>query len=242
MPRRESLSGRIVVVSPHLDDAVLSLAATIARATRSGAHVEVLTVFAGDPASDTPAGGWDSRGGFATEGEAATARRAEDREACSIVGGEPSWLPFGDGNYAQGRDRSEVFVAVVGTIAGADAVLVPGFPLTNPDHAWLAELLLGQALPCARVGLYAEQPYRYMVRGERRRLDVPAQISPQLPHGIEWTYPARSSDLPRKRRAILAYRSQVALLGFSAKRHRKLHRMLLDEALHRGEAIAWPSR
>lgn len=242
MLRRESLSGHVVVVSPHLDDAVLSLAATIARATRSGAHVEVLTVFAGDPASDTPAGGWDSRGGFATEGEAATARRAEDCEACSIVGAEPSWLPFGDGDYAQGRDHGEVFVAVVGTLAGADAVLVPGFPLTNPDHAWLAELLLGRALPCPRVGLYAEQPYRYMVRGERRRLDVPGEISRRLPHGIEWTYPARSFDLPLKRRAILAYRSQLPLLGLSAKRHRKLHRMLLDEALHRGEAIAWPPR
>jgi LmbE family N-acetylglucosaminyl deacetylase len=242
MPRRESLSGRVVVVSPHLDDAVLSLAATIARATRSGAHVDVLTVFAGDPASDTPAGGWDSRGGFATEGEAATARRAEDREACSIIGAEPAWLPFGDGDYAQGRDRGEVSAAVVGIVAGADAVLVPGFPLTNPDHAWLAELLLGQALPCARVGLYAEQPYRYMVRGERRRLDVPGQISLRVPPGVEWTYPARSSDLLLKRRAILAYQSQVALLGFSAKRHRKLHRMLLDEALSRGEAIAWLPR
>jgi LmbE family N-acetylglucosaminyl deacetylase len=243
MPRRESLSGRVVVVSPHLDDAVLSLAATIVRATRSGAHVDVLTVFAGDPASDTPAGGWDSRGGFATEGEAATARRAEDGEACSIIGAEPAWLPFGDGNYAQGRDRSEVFAAVVGTLAGADAVLVPGFPLTNPDHAWLAELLLGEALPCARVGLYAEQPYRYMVRGERRRLDAPGQISPRLlPDGIEWMHSARLFDLPLKRRAILAYQSQVPLLGFSAKRHRKLHRMLLDEALHRGEAIAWAPR
>jgi hypothetical protein len=71
---------------------------------------------------------------------------------------------------------------------------------------------------------------------------VPGQISPRLPHGIEWTYPARSSDLPLKRRAILAYQSQVPLLGFSANRHRKLHRMLLDEALHRGEAIAWAPR
>lgn len=242
MSGRERLSGHVVVVSPHLDDAVLSLAATIARATKSGARVEVLTVFAGDPASDTPAGGWDSRGGFVTEGEAATARRAEDREACSIIGAEPSWLPFGDGDYAQGRDRSEVFAAVAGRLAGADAVLVPGFPLTNPDHAWLAELLLGEALPCARVGLYAEQPYRYMVRGERRRLDVPGRISPRLPGGIEWMHPARISDLPLKRRAILAYQSQMPLLGFTAKRRRKLHRMLLDETLHRGEAVAWSPR
>ena len=41
------LLGRLVVVSPHLDDAVLSLGATLAHAVESGATVEVLTVFAG---------------------------------------------------------------------------------------------------------------------------------------------------------------------------------------------------
>ena len=233
------LSGDTVVASPHLDDAVLSLAATIARAAKAGARVRVLTVFAGNPASGQPAGGWDARGGYTTEGAAAAGRRAEDRAACAIVGAEPVWLDFPDGDYAGERQPETIFAAVADALGGADAVLVPGFPLTNPDHAWLAELLLGQAFPCARVGLYAEQPYRYMVRGERRRLDVPGPISARLPHGIEWTYPARISDLPLKRRAILAYQSQLPLLGLTAKRHRKLHRMLLDEALHRGEAIAW---
>ena len=70
------LEGDVVVVSPHLDDAALSLGAAIARARRIGAaRVVVLTVFAGNPESDLPAGGWDSRAGFATEGEASRARR-----------------------------------------------------------------------------------------------------------------------------------------------------------------------
>jgi LmbE family N-acetylglucosaminyl deacetylase len=235
-------TGHVVVVSPHLDDAVISLAATIARAAKAGARVRVLTVFAGNPASGQPAGGWDQRGGYTTEGAAAAGRRAEDRAACAIVGAEPVWLDFPDGDYAGDRQPETVFAAVADALGGADAVLVPGFPLTNPDHAWLAELLLGRALPCARVGLYAEQPYRYMVRGERRRLEVPAQIAPRLPHGIEWTFPAHISDVRLKRTAILAYESQLPLLGFTAKRRRKLHRMLLDEALHRGEAIAWSPR
>ena len=47
----ERLLGRVVVVSPHLDDAVLSLGATMAHAIESGAKVEVLTVFGCEPTS-----------------------------------------------------------------------------------------------------------------------------------------------------------------------------------------------
>ena len=58
---------RIVVVSPHLDDGVLSLGAWMASQVRAGARVELLTVFACDPESDAPTKGWDARGGFRTE-------------------------------------------------------------------------------------------------------------------------------------------------------------------------------
>src|SRR5512144_2582409 len=77
--RGPSPDERIVVVSPHLDDGVLSLGASIARWSRAGAAVELLTVLGCDPASAAQAGGWDRRGGFATEGESALARREEDR-------------------------------------------------------------------------------------------------------------------------------------------------------------------
>lgn len=234
------LPAHVVVVSPHIDDAVFSLGATISRAVRSGTRVEVLTVFACDPASDHPANGWDTRAGFATEGEAATARRAEDREACEIVGAEPRWLPFRGGGYTPRRDRKAIWNAVASAVADVDAVLVPGFPLTNPDHAWLAELLAEHRLECRRVGLYTEQPYRYFVRRETTRLEVPAQVGRTLPRAVEWMKtPSGIGDRRLKRRAILAYASQIPLLGFDAWHHRKLDLMLLYEAFHQGEALAW---
>ena len=58
-------SERIVVVSPHLDDGVLSLGASMASWSRRGARVELLTVLAGDPGSEVATGGWDGRAGFA---------------------------------------------------------------------------------------------------------------------------------------------------------------------------------
>ncbi len=90
---------RLVILSPHLDDAALSLGATIAYASEVGLAVTVLTVLAGDPDSEEPAGTWDTICGFATAGEAARVRRAEDANACEILGAEPMWLPFayGDG-------------------------------------------------------------------------------------------------------------------------------------------------
>ena len=229
--RRRLLAGHVVVVSPHLDDAVLSLGATIARTTRSGARVEVLTVFAGDPSSRAPAGGWDTRAGFATEGEATLARRAEDLQACGQLGAETGWLSFPGGSYAGARGEEEteaIWSSLVAAVADADAALVPGFPLTNRDHAWLSELIEQRGLPC-RTGMYVEQPYRYMARGER---------SP-----LEQTWETRGvaiGDYRRKWGAVLAYASQLPLLGFTVRRHGRLKRMLLHEVLHGGEAVSFP--
>jgi LmbE family N-acetylglucosaminyl deacetylase len=216
----ETLKGRVVVVSPHLDDAVFSLGATIASASKSGARIEVLTVFGCDPSSRAPANGWDTRGGFATEGEAATARREEDREACGQVGAEPHWLPFRGGGYTPHKDIDAIAAAITQQVAGADAVLVPGFPLRNDDHAWLAGLFDERTPPSVRLGRYVEQPYAYMARKE------------QPLSGAEWGKPRVTlPDRIRKRRAVLAYASQLPLLSLG---WRKLHLLLLQD-----EAISW---
>src|SRR5690242_11145568 len=91
---RAALDRDVVVISPHLDDAVLSLGAALSWAARHGARVTVLTVLAGRPDSSTPAGEWDAGSGFGTEGEAATARREEDERACEVLGATPVWLPY----------------------------------------------------------------------------------------------------------------------------------------------------
>ena len=222
--------GRVVVVSPHVDDAVFSLGATIARAVRETTAIEVLTVFGLDPDSDAPANGWDQRGGFATEGEAATARREEDRRACGIIGAAPSWFTFRGSGYTKERSPEEVWDAVQRAVSGSEAVLVPGFPLTNPDHAWLSELLVSRSLPCGRTGVYVEQPYRNMLRKQ--------SVEPS-PYQVEWIRVRPSlAGYWLKRKAIRAYASQLPLLGY-LKRPWTLDALLLHEALHGGEAFAW---
>ena len=51
------------------------------------------------------AGGWDRRGGFATEGESARARREEDRRACAVLGATPVWLPVRERRLRAPRRR-----------------------------------------------------------------------------------------------------------------------------------------
>lgn len=209
--------GPIVVVSPHSDDGVLSLGAAMAQWTRAGRRVELLTVLALDPKSVAPTGGWDGRAGFATEGEAGRARRAEDRAASAALGVTARWLPFGSVDYDRHANDEEIWEAINGHVEGAGVVLVPGAPLTHPDHAWLSSLLAERLAP-ERTALYAEQPYTLRDGSAPfARVEVAAR------------------DRLAKWRAIRAYRSQLPLLGMQGDVRRGPLRLALAD-----ERVAWP--
>ena len=197
---------------------------------RRGAAVELLTVLACDPASKAPAGGWDARGGFATEGESALARREEDRQACAVLGASPVWLPYGSGDYERHGDETEVRDAVLRALDGRrQLVLVPGFPLTHPDHAWLCGVPpteVGTRPWPVPLGRYAEQPYtrragriRSAGAGSLRRLEPS---------------PCGCDDRIAKWRAIRRYASQLPLLAMRGSLRRGPHRYAAAP-----EWIAW---
>jgi LmbE family N-acetylglucosaminyl deacetylase len=191
--------------------------------------VEVLTVLAGNPDSQAPAGGWDRRGGFETEAEATRGRRAEDARACAELGATPSWLPFGDGQYERHAADATVRAAVVGAIGEADTLLLPGFPLSHPDHEWLVRTVADASLSARRLGFYVEQPYA-------ARAGVPPGTAPWLEVGLGAKLEFASvrvgpRDRLAKRRALRAYASQLPLLALDG---RALLRLVLQP-----ERIAW---
>ena len=192
----------------------------------------VLTVLGCDPDSTTPATGWDARAGFSTEGEAARARRAEDAAACALLGASPLWLPFGSVDYERHGGDDDVRCGVVERLHGDDVLLLPGTPLTHPDHAWLARMLVAGDLPCSRLGFYAEQPYSLRARGgtpsETLRVDLAFEH-----RGV------RVRDWVAKARAIRRYRSQLPLLGLGGRSPLAVPRHVLAEARAGGEAVAW---
>jgi LmbE family N-acetylglucosaminyl deacetylase len=73
--------GTVLVVSPHLDDAVLSIGGSIAAWTSTGTRVVIASVYTTGPALDEIAPSMRRFADYAT-------RRAEDIAACSTVGAE----------------------------------------------------------------------------------------------------------------------------------------------------------
>ena len=233
----ESLGARVVVVSPHLDDAILSLGATIWRAAQAGAMVEVVTVFSGNPESTEAGKEWDHRTGFATVGAAAARRRVEDEHACRIVGATTRWLSHGP-SYDYCTDA--IYRDVAHACSGADSALIPGFPLAHRDHAILTRLLLEHGLPAPQVALYVEQPYAFNRRTSRPvpvLSDDLAEVAGGQPN---WTR-ARASlgDVLVKRRAIRAYASQLHAIGIGLEKGARLERMLWHEHRLGGEGIGF---
>ncbi len=206
-----NLQGRVVALSPHLDDAVWSIGGALADAVDRGADVTVATVLAGDPSSRGPAGHWDKRCGFRSAGKAAEVRQAEDRRACAAIGARAIHLPYWDESYERGGDDGEIWTALAPVVDVADRVLAPGFPATHRDHAWLASLAAARLAATGRLVLYGEEPYA-MWRLQRSGvpIEMPAALSHLFPRGVRWERTrATTGGRASKRRAARAYSSQL---------------------------------
>ncbi len=100
-----------IYLSPHLDDAVLSCGGRIWQQTQSGAGVLVVTIFAGTPPADallSPlAQALHARWG--EPGDAAAARRGEDRAALALLGADIAHWPYTDCIYRQAPDGKPLY-------------------------------------------------------------------------------------------------------------------------------------
>ena len=209
---RRRRRGRVVVVSPHLDDGVLSLGASIARWSgarggRRAPHRARLRSGLGRARRGLGRGAAALRPRASPLAHAATrmARRARSSARCRAgcrTGASTTSVTATTRTCAERwRARSRA----------PTRVLVPGFPLSHPDHEWLMRTLAAGRLDARRVGFYAEQPY---TRRARRR----AAGAGLGGRGVRGTVvvrrrPVGARDRLAKWRAIRRYRSQLPLLG-----------------------------
>jgi LmbE family N-acetylglucosaminyl deacetylase/SAM-dependent methyltransferase len=240
--KRQVDSLSVAVLSAHLDDAVLSVGSAMAGLSRAGANVRLITVLAGDPDSEFPAGPWDREAGLRTSAEAARVRREEDRVASGVLGVVPVWLPYNDEQYPRGGSDEEIRERLRGILADPDAILVPGFPLRHQDHLWLTKLVLSLELPSnVRLGLYAEQPYMEGLGWP----SWPTGVGyPSIAASRWYPFPADPEGRHSKRAAREAYRSQLALIAGSLGRDWSAVRRSMDgmERNMGGELVSWVSR
>jgi LmbE family N-acetylglucosaminyl deacetylase len=104
---------RVLAVSPHLDDAVFSAGATLARLADAGHEVTVLTCFTAsvpDPTGFALACQTDK--GLAPEVDYMALRRDEDRAATAVLGAAPVHLPLREAPH-RGYDSAPALFAGV---------------------------------------------------------------------------------------------------------------------------------
>lgn len=134
-----------LIISPHLDDAVLSIGGSIAAWTAKGERVVVATVFTDGPPLDDIAPRMRGLADYPT-------RRAEDSRACAAVGAEACWLGqierafrrpflsarecFTTPNVRTGFATLPVVTAALATLAALapDRILVPLGIGNHVDH------------------------------------------------------------------------------------------------------------
>jgi LmbE family N-acetylglucosaminyl deacetylase len=126
---------RIVVVSPHLDDAVLGCGRLLA----VHPNATVITVYAGGPpAYPDPMTPWDTLSGFVPGDDVLALRRKEDEAALAELDATPVWLNFVEHQYLEraawvGADQTVDTLEAAVRDAAPTAVFMP-FGLANPDH------------------------------------------------------------------------------------------------------------
>lgn len=208
---------RIVIVSPHLDDAVLGCSHLMS------AHpgVTVVTVFAGRPMEyPSPMERWDTICGFVEGDEVHVARRAEDAAALAVLDATPLWLDFVEHSYLEREDwpRPEDIVDTLeATLRELDptAVFAP-FGLANPDHgcthdgAMLVKERFDASGQADRTSWFCYEDMGYK--------HIPGllawRISQLFRRGL-WPTPAAvpvDPDLVRKQTAVDCYPSQLLAL------------------------------
>ncbi|MFA5885692.1 MAG: PIG-L family deacetylase [Acidimicrobiia bacterium] len=202
---------RIVVISPHLDDAVLGCAHLIA------AHpgTTVISIFTGRPeAYPDPLERWDALCGFVPGDDVLEARRAEDAAALATLDAAPVWLGLVEHQYLP-RDAWAGPDAIVDALEAAvreaapTAVLAP-FGLGNPDHdaAHDAAMLVRARVPEPAWFLYEDMGYKH----------IPGLLAWRVARlfvaGV-WPTPAAlpvDVDARRKQAAVDCYPSQLRAL------------------------------
>lgn len=193
---------KVLLVSPHFDDAILSAGQFMAERP----DTVVLTVFGGFPQNaDTVHSPYDEKSGFKNAKEAVEARRWEDNLAVSMLRGTAIHLEFADSQYNEYNLVEDITDEIQRILNAGDyeAIYAP-IGLDHPDHVSVtnAILKLKTDLP---VYLWEDLPTRVVYPEQ-----VPARLA-QL--GLDYI-PERTifnkTLIADKMRALACYGSQIS--------------------------------
>ncbi len=211
------MAGTLLVVSPHLDDAVLSAGATIAATRRD---VVVCTVFAGLPQPPLSAPAREFHAVCGLGDDAVAVRRAEDHGALALLGAQAVHWDFLDGIYRRMGDGW--LIDELGLHLDAATRFEP--ELADAIASALGELVRSlrpsAVWTCAAIGDHVD--HRAVLAACRVACaaeDVPVYVWEDMPYAIGRPAPpiatalvAEPADVAAKLDAIACYGSQLSML------------------------------
>ncbi len=211
-----------IILSPHFDDAVLSLGGLLAQ---HGAASTVVTFFAGKPATARPTP-WDLASGFLNSDKAHKARNEENDAALKLLGVPKEQivnLKHLDQQYRTdllGRSNDEGlpellledFLSLMQSYEDRPVnVYAPGLEI-HRDHSLTKQMLLS-AIPCLEGAdmqcfLYQDLPYAYTISREEllKEKIITGANTEIVP------IPLSREEVLKKIRAIKLYESQIGPL------------------------------
>jgi hypothetical protein len=218
----------MVVVSPHLDDAVLSAFELLHRAT----NIKIVTVFTVAPEGMST--DWDRDRGFPNAASHLAARLTEEHTVMAGLGVTHVELPFIPFEYRSAglteSDKLALVAAVLHQVGPSKTTVAvpvgaggtwgiprkvwhrvrpnrrpPGGTTPHIDHLAITDLLLGPLLEVGHtVWLYEDLPYLWAGRGDRRAHALSHQ------HGVPVTETSLPVDRVAKAASINGYVSQAS--------------------------------
>jgi LmbE family N-acetylglucosaminyl deacetylase len=196
------------VLSPHPDDAVLSLWHVLA----GPGEVAVVNVFAGKPDADEVEW-WDSLTAAADPQSRMAERWAEDREALGLAGREAKNLEFIDLQYRSEEQPLEPLIEAIQAAAPTGLLLAPSdLAADHPDHALVRDAGLALRDRGRDVALYADLPHATrngLPRSWRLSLNGTGSATEQIEPEVRRLSPEEAA---RKREAFERYQTQHAAL------------------------------
>ncbi|MBX2997758.1 MAG: PIG-L family deacetylase [Caldilineaceae bacterium] len=213
-----------IYLSPHLDDVTLSCGAQIYDLTRAGENVLIVSVMAGDPPQAVSDYAQSLHDRWELLVDASAARRAEDLDACRILGaealhwsipdciyrsnpatGDPLYLSdadiFSDVHPAE-EPLIEQIAAFLVALPTAERIFAPLTIGHHVDHLLVRAAAERIYLP----NLFYYEDYPYAQESAKRDRTLSIEPRPLSPSIIPVSAEARRAKIA----AILAYRSQLS--------------------------------
>ncbi len=237
------MSGRLLALSPHLDDAVFSAGGVLAARAQAGWRVTVATLFTGgvaEPRGFALACQLDK--GLGPEVDYMALRRAEDLHACALIGADAVHVPLLEAPHRGYGSAAALFAPphaddpVLQPLAETIAALLDDHA---PDEVWAPRALGGhvdhvlahRAVQAARPAVlrwWTDWPY-----ADRA---APADPQADTVAGLAWIEAALSpAARARKADACAAYASQLGFqFGGEAAMRRRLDALETERFAVRG--------